>query len=268
MKSLAPGLISVIIPTRNRPELLRRAIASVVAQDYRPIELIIIDNLSDSAVEVDPGDLECVVHRNSAMLNLPTNRNLGVSMSSGEFVSFLDDDDWYTPNKLSLLAGKMDGIDMCYGNTSMVGRHGTPLGVCRGGTEIDQLMLYRYIHNNAVLVRRSMFDEVLFDENMTTFEDVDFMFRVVRQYAVRHVDEIVAVWNRDDRPDQMTARNLPRAFRNWLRLCKRFAPEIDRYPMVGRFYYRKMFLLAMTQLRPVVAIQYFLKYVSARLKPG
>jgi len=38
--------------------------------------------------------------------------------------------------------------------------------------------------------------------------------------------------------------------------------------MVGRFYYRKMFLLAVTQLRPVVAIRYFMKYVSARLKPG
>jgi hypothetical protein len=122
-------------------------------------------------------------------------------------------------------------------------------------------MLYRYVHPNSTLVRRSVFDKVQFDENMTTFEDVDFIFRVFREYSIRHVDEVVAIWNRDDRPDQMTARNLARAFSNWHRLCVRFAPEINRYRSVARFYYRKMFLLALTQGKIITAFMFLIRYI-------
>ena len=128
----SPELISVIIPTRNRPELLQRAVASVVAQDYRPIQLIVIDNASDPPVHVYPGDLECVIHRNTSVLNLPTNRNLGVRLSAGSLVCFLDDDDSYMPSKLSRLAENMEGVDLCYGNTRMVGVRGVTLGFNRG----------------------------------------------------------------------------------------------------------------------------------------
>jgi len=265
ISSSSPELISVIIPTRNRPALLRRAVASVVAQDYRPIQLVIIDNCSDVPVAVDTNAIECVIHRNTSILNASVNRNLGVRLSAGSLVAFLDDDDTYLPGKLRLLAAALDGVALSFGNTRMVGANDVTLDFIRGGGGIDQLMLHRSVHTNSTLMRREIFDKVTFDEDMTTYEDVDFIFRVMRDFAVRHVDEVVAIWNRDQRPDQMTARNLPRAFHNWRTLCERFAPEIDRYPPVARFYYGKMCMLALTQRHFSTGLQFLKKFVSRGL---
>lgn len=264
----APELVSVIIPTRNRPELLERAVASVAAQDYRPIQLVIIDNFSDRPVQVNPRDLECIVHRNDSIQPASTNRNRGVKLSSGSLICFLDDDDTYLPNKLSTLAAALNDVELCYGNTRMAGA-GQDVKLCEdsGVGSIEQHLLYRNVHTNATLIRRRLFERVTFNENMTTFEDVDFIIRVLREYPVRHVDQVVAIWNRDGRPDQLTAPNLRRAYRNWQVLCERFAPEISRYPRVARFYYRKMWLLALSQLKWVIASRYFGRYVLHGLVP-
>jgi glycosyltransferase involved in cell wall biosynthesis len=258
----APSLVSVIIITRNRPELFKRAMASIAAQDYRPIEVIVVDNVSDVPVTVEPGDLSLKIHRNAAMRNLSANRNLGVGLASGSLVCFLDDDDYFLPGKLSLLASRMDGADLCYGNTRMVGPGGQTLGVCRGSGGLADLMFYRFVHPNSTLMRRAVLDEVLFDETLTTYEDVDFIFEVFRRFRVRHVDELVAVWNRDDRPDQLTQQNFPRAYRNWLTLCEKHADDIDRSGKLARFYYRKMFLLAAIQWQPGNALRFFWKFVT------
>ncbi len=256
-----PELISVIIPTRNRPELLQRAVSSVVAQDYRPIQILIIDNRSDSPMQVDVADLDCIVHRNTSIMNGSVNRNLGVRLSSGLIVCFLDDDVVYLPRKLPLLLSALDGVDFCFGNTQMLGANGVTLKAIWDGGGIEQLMLYRSVHSNSTWMRRSIFETVWLYEKMTAYEDVDFIFRVMREFPVRHVDEVVAIWNRDGRPDQLTMRNLPRAFRNWRVLCERFAPEIDRFPRIARFYYGKMCLLASSQLRCLIACQFLRKYV-------
>jgi glycosyltransferase involved in cell wall biosynthesis len=256
----------VIIPTRNRPELLRRAVTSVVAQTYRPIQLVIIDNMSDSPVEVDPRDLHCIVHRNTAILNPSANRNLGVRLSAGSLLCFLDDDDTYLPEKLNVLADALDGVDLCYGNTRMVGMNGAALGVSRSAGAIEDLMLHRNVHTNSTLMRRRLFDDVSYDESMMTFEDIDFIFRVVRNHPVRHVDRVVAIWNRDDRPDQVTSRNLPRSCSSWQVLCERFSNEIDGYPRVARFYYGKMVLLALTQGKFVTAWRFLARYALRGLR--
>ena len=254
-------MVSVIIPSRNRPRLLQRAVASVVGQDYRPIQLIVIDNFSDAPVHVDAGDLDCVIHRNASVLNASINRNRGVALSSGSLICFLDDDDTYLPDKLSVLAAALSDVELSYGNTRMIGVGGVTLGFNSGAGGIDQHLLYRIVHTNSTLMRRRMFDKVMFNESMTTFEDVDFIFRVFREFPVRHVDRVVANWNRDGRPDQMTAPNLPRAFRNWYALCERFAHEIDQYPRVARFYYGKMCLLALTQRQLFTASRFLGRYV-------
>jgi glycosyltransferase involved in cell wall biosynthesis len=103
-------LVSVVIPFFNPPvDFLREAIASVAAQDYRPVELILVnDGSCEPVVTFARGilsstdiDSRWVEHDGGENRGSSASRNLGVSVASGEYVAFLDADDTWAPNKLS-----------------------------------------------------------------------------------------------------------------------------------------------------------------------
>ncbi|WP_020168165.1 MULTISPECIES: glycosyltransferase [Methylotenera] len=263
----ASKMISVIIVTRDRLELLNRAMQSILSQQYELLEIIIIDNQSLTPLTLKisiPENVEIKIHRTNQFLSASATRNCGIELSKGEYVSFLDDDDYYLQDKLSILKNAFEqskDIDMVYGNTRMIGLNGTSLGVCRGPAEIASVMLNRYIHLNAVLIKRSVLTEIKFDLNMTTYEDVDLMFRIVSKHKCVHVDQDVAVWNRDNRKDQLTSRNWTRSEKNWLILCRKFSRLIESNSAVANLYYKKMFILSAIKFNLINTIIFFIKYL-------
>jgi glycosyltransferase involved in cell wall biosynthesis len=106
-----PGpLVSVVIPFLDPPvEFFRQAIESVLAQDYRPAELILVnDGSREAAVAVarrmadgDDMPVRYVEHRGGENRGSSASRNLGVSVAAGEYVAFLDADDVWVPGKLA-----------------------------------------------------------------------------------------------------------------------------------------------------------------------
>ena len=106
-----PGLVSVIVPTYNRADLLVETLDSVRRQAYRPIELLVVDDGSRddtpqrvaewSARHADDARLEVVFHREPNR-GAPAARNLGLILSRGEFLQFLDSDDLLHPDKIAL----------------------------------------------------------------------------------------------------------------------------------------------------------------------
>lgn len=110
-------LISVIITTYNREELLERAIRSVIAQSYSAIELIVIDDCSNekTAQLIESIRLECearfsgfIYERNEKNSGSNYSRNRGYALSHGVFVTGLDDDDYFLPERLSKLVSRYD----------------------------------------------------------------------------------------------------------------------------------------------------------------
>ena len=100
------SLVSVVIPTYNREHCIKRAIYSVANQHYKNTEIIVIDDCSQDKTEQRV--LECtkdcnniVYYRNVKNKGCAGSRNIGVEISNGEYISFLDDDDEYYPEKLS-----------------------------------------------------------------------------------------------------------------------------------------------------------------------
>lgn len=96
------SLISVIIPTFNRVQYLEDAIASVLNQDYTPVELIVVDDGSTDAtpsvVRGMGGNIRYVYQDNMGIAGA---RNTGVSLATGAFLAFLDSDDVWMPGKLT-----------------------------------------------------------------------------------------------------------------------------------------------------------------------
>ena len=101
------GLVSTIIPVHNRAGLLREAVASVLAQSYRPIEIIIVDDGSTDdtphvadMLAADPSGDISVVHQANRGQGLA--REAGRLRAMGEFIQYLDSDDLLLPDKFDL----------------------------------------------------------------------------------------------------------------------------------------------------------------------
>ncbi|RLF83553.1 glycosyl transferase, partial [Thermococci archaeon] len=103
--------VSVIIPTYNRANLLKRAIASVLNQTFTDFELIVVDDASpDNTPEVvrsiNDGRIRYVrLKKNSGG---PVARNTGIRKARGRFIALLDDDDEWLPNRLELQIKKFE----------------------------------------------------------------------------------------------------------------------------------------------------------------
>ncbi|MBZ5739731.1 glycosyltransferase family 2 protein [Nocardioides mangrovi] len=96
--------VSVVVPTHQRPELMRRAVASVVAQDYDgEVEVIVVFDACEPFVpDVElPERRTLRVVSNRRTRGLAGARNTGIVEAAHDFVAFLDDDDWWLPGKLT-----------------------------------------------------------------------------------------------------------------------------------------------------------------------
>jgi glycosyltransferase involved in cell wall biosynthesis len=95
--------ISVVIPTFNRPDFLREAVACVLAQSYTPYEIIVVNNGTDSAALGDYLE-QVTVYDIIRRAGAAQARNFGAVMASGDYVAFLDDDDLWEPDYLGKAA--------------------------------------------------------------------------------------------------------------------------------------------------------------------
>lgn len=99
-------LVSVVIPTRNRRERLREAIASVQAQDWPALEVIVVDDASADGTDammsaLASTDTRIRYLRNATPLGGSGARNAGIHLATGKYIAFLDDDDIWLPGKLA-----------------------------------------------------------------------------------------------------------------------------------------------------------------------
>jgi glycosyltransferase involved in cell wall biosynthesis len=110
---MQPALISCIVPVYNGEPYLGAALESVLAQTYRPIEVIVVDDGSTDAIASYGDRLRSARQPNGGT---PAARNLGLSLAGGEFVAFLDADDLWHPEKLARQMARFQArpeLDMC-----------------------------------------------------------------------------------------------------------------------------------------------------------
>jgi len=196
-------LVSVIIPTRNRANLLSRALGSVFAQTYDKLECIVVDDGSEDetqeilAAYTDP---RLVVLKHKTNRYASAARNTGIAQSSGEFIAFLDDDDAWLPKKLErqvpLLSRSPEAVGMVYcwmdyfdERGALIKRHDPRL---KGYVFPYILDAQRLGGCPTLLVRREVVAAVGgFDESLLRGNDGDFVRRVCREYEVDFVPEVL-----------------------------------------------------------------------------
>lgn len=185
------SLVSVILPTRNRADILPRAIASVIAQRHQGWELLVVDDGSDDRT---PAVLDGYRDERVRRLRLPGQglaaaRNRGLSEARGDVVAYLDDDNVMHPLWLHAVAwafGSSPEADTLYGARVIDG--GQELeGMRRHGQPQVHFLLYNrrrlearnFIDINAFAHRRAL-DGVSFDESLAMCEDWELILRLTR----------------------------------------------------------------------------------------
>jgi glycosyltransferase involved in cell wall biosynthesis len=206
-------LVSIIIPTYNHAHFLGAAIQSALAQDYPHLEVIVVDDGStDNTREVVGPFLEHPQVRYIYQENhgLSAARNRGIAESRGEYLNFLDADDYLHPAKIARQAQLLDSepwLAFVYCDVIQVDENGEEIdnnysiGLSRrklDGDIFDSLMLGGYFPVHAVLIRRSVLDQVgLFDETLKSLEDLHLWLRVSAEgFRARYIDEKLVYYRR------------------------------------------------------------------------
>ena len=184
--------ISVIIPTHNNGEELRRAIDSILAQDILSwndciLEIIVINDASDPEYQLQLDQLEldfpkCIVLHMEKQSGPAAARNKGIRAAKGNLIGFLDADDEWPKNKLSILIPYFlsPKIDLAGGKIKYIIKDGLPAINMNFEDEENRIT---HVHLGALLVKRSVFEKGLyFDETLTYSEDVDWWYRIREQY--------------------------------------------------------------------------------------
>ncbi len=195
--------ISVVIPTYNRITYLKRAVDSVLNQTYRDFELIVVDDGSDDGTCEYICSLrdERVVYIRQDNSGVSCARNKGIKRGKGDFISFLDSDDRWLPEKLerdmeffknfkNYVIVQSDEIWIRNGKkVNKMKKHEK-----RGGDIYGESLKLCFISPSAVTVKRKLFDEVgLFDETLPACEDYDMWLRVTARYEVGFIPEYLVV---------------------------------------------------------------------------
>lgn len=192
--------VSVVIPTFNRPTLLAGAIDTALAQTFDEVEVVVVDDGSETAyarstVDEFPSNVRCLEHGTNRGLSAA--RNTGIGATDSEYVAFLDDDDRWHESKLARQVRALEvrpeaGLATCC--VAAVTPEGTPLR-CEG-SKPDGALARRILVRNVVgspsriLVKRDCFEDVgLFDEDLPTKQDWDFYIRACQDWNVVSIDE-------------------------------------------------------------------------------
>src|SRR5262245_34539708 len=213
------GLVSTIIPVHNRPSLLSEAVASVLAQTYRPIEIIIVDDgstdktgcqaeaLSKSHPEVR------TMHRERGGPGAA--RETGRLAAQGEFIQYLDSDDLLLPNKFELqVAGLRQCADcaVSYGKTRFYAYGERPTGVAwkrtgeRISTMFPSFLQSRWWDTSTPLYRREVTDMAGPWTGLRNEEDWEYDCRIASKSGRLHYCEAFVSDTRSALGAQLSAR--------------------------------------------------------------
>ena len=172
-------LVSVIIAVKNGERFLASAIDSVLAQEYRPFDIIIVDGQSVDRTAMIAKSFEQVRYIYQVNQGIGDAYNVGIEASRGELVTFLSHDDSWTPNKLSVQVNYMINHPAIQYTIAKVKHFLEPAFAIPPGFRKELLENDRagYIMETLV-ARKSLFDVIgKFDPHLTTAEDVDWFAR-------------------------------------------------------------------------------------------
>lgn len=211
-------LVSVVIPTRGRPELLMRAVTSALKQDLDSLEVIVVIDGEDAATRTvleGTGDTRLKVIDLTASVGGAEARNVGVQTARGKWIAFLDDDDEWLPQKLSrqVVAARRSVAVWPVVASRLILRTPEfevvrPLRDFRARRTVSEYLFCREslrdgpyaMQTSTLMVPRDLMAAVPFRRRLARHQDWDWVLRAERAFGVEFVvlDEPLVVYRAED----------------------------------------------------------------------
>lgn len=250
--------ISVVIPSYNHAEFVRKTIDSVLSQSFEDLEVVVTDDHSSdkTAEEVraiaDPRVSFAELDRNSGVCIAV---NASIERSTGEYVAMLSSDDLFLPDKLATQARFLDehgAVGAVFGYPTFIDEGGVPLtddetfygSVFRvRNRSREQWLRHLFLHGNMLcsstaLVRRRCYDDVgLFDPALAQVPDLEMWVRLLKRYQIHVIGEPLAAFRILDEQKNASA---PRP-QGTVRLHWELRKVLERYLDLDRMEFAKVF---------------------------
>lgn len=211
-------LVSCIIPTKNRPDLVTRAIQSVIGQSYHNIEIIVVDDSTNADTQKALISLGGQIRyiKNEKNRGAQYSRNIGLDEVRGDAVAFLDDDDVWLPEKTIMQLKWLEKYPLvtCNFITEIQGR--------RHFVQYPQIISYEdLLSYNAlgscsfVMVDSKAAKDCYFDENIKAGQDWDFWLTVMKKHSIEkavNAGEYLVNYNSGDFSKISTTNDMLAAF--------------------------------------------------------
>ncbi|WP_422138228.1 glycosyltransferase [Endozoicomonas sp. ALC020] len=213
---VVPGRVSVIIPTYKRPKNLRNALNSVAEQRFSNKEILVINDTGQESkynheiraivnkIKIEFPDVLIKFIEHKKNRNGASARNTGILASTGEYISFLDDDDIYLPGRLEKSVAFLEKQGPIVGGVycGFIGWNSPKNDINRytAGDLTKELLLLEYskhyLHTNTATYKRSsVFSINGFDESYRRHQDFEFNLRFFEKYKVEVVTDSLVKLN-------------------------------------------------------------------------
>jgi len=238
--------VSVVIPTRNRPELAVRAVGSALAQTHEAIEVVVVVDGPDPETRAN---LETVGDQRLRVIELPrpgkapNARNVGARNARGRWTALLDDDDEWLPTKverqLALAATASRASPVVA--TRMISRTPRadtvmPRRLPAAGEPLSEYFTVRrglfygdgFIQTSTIMAPTELLRRVPFTVGLRRQQELDWALRAVREPDVEllYADEALVLWHQDEDRDRISLENPWQEQLEWLRASRElFTPR-------------------------------------------
>jgi glycosyltransferase involved in cell wall biosynthesis len=204
--------VTAAIVTHNRAAYVPRSIKSILAQTYRDLELVVVDDGStdDTAAAVEPY-LDRIRYVRREHEGKAATRNAAVELAEGELVAFCDSDDCWHPNRIERQLHVLEqhpDAGMVHGHIALIDSDSRPLPELTAAHRALLARAHRHgatyagyaadcrCFSSTILVRRDVFDAVGPYDCSLPIEDYDFYLRLVLEFPVMFMDDAPLAWYR------------------------------------------------------------------------
>lgn len=246
-------LVSVVVPTRDRPNRLEQALESIDAQSYDRLEVVVVDGSSSpvprSRIEASLREGRELVYRRDPGRGAAAARNVGIRAASGTYLAFLDDDDRWLESKVSRQVERFEQagprVGIVYTGQRAVDGADRTVGVrvprTRGDVTEALLRGAAVTPFSAVMVKASLVERAgLLDEALPVWEDLDWYIRLSRYCRVEPIPEPLTVRRMGDHEqltDQFTVMRdvaYPHFVAKHRPLAAGYGPDCERAMVAAR----------------------------------